>query len=39
MQLGNVFTTQFHPERSTDQGLTIYRNIAAIARERAALHT
>jgi glutamine amidotransferase len=26
---GNIFATQFHPERSGLQGIQIYKNIAA----------
>ena len=33
---GNVFATQFHPEKSSDPGLQIYRNSAALCEPRAA---
>lgn len=32
---GNVFATQFHPEKSSDLGLQIYRNFAALCEPRA----
>jgi glutamine amidotransferase len=28
---GNVFATQFHPEKSSDDGLEIYRNLVKAA--------
>ena len=31
---GNVFATQFHPEKSSDLGLQIYRNFAALCEQR-----
>lgn len=34
LRYGNVFATQFHPERSGPQGLRIYRNIASLLRQR-----
>jgi len=32
LKCGNIFATQFHPERSGPQGLLIYRNLANLAR-------
>ncbi len=33
---GNVFATQFHPEKSSDQGLRIYANFARLCERDAA---
>ena len=33
---GNVFATQFHPEKSSDLGLQIYRNFAALCEQSPA---
>lgn len=34
LRRGNIFATQFHPERSGPQGLQIYRNMIAFIREQ-----
>ncbi|MFN8636405.1 MAG: imidazole glycerol phosphate synthase subunit HisH [Chloroflexota bacterium] len=36
---GNVFATQFHPEKSSGIGLRIYRNFARLCAERASAET
>jgi glutamine amidotransferase len=33
---GNVFATQFHPEKSSDIGLQIYRNFARLCAQSPA---
>jgi len=37
LQSGNVHAVQFHPEKSGEEGLAIYRNIAGIIRQSAAM--
>jgi glutamine amidotransferase len=34
IQKGNIYGTQFHPEKSSNQGLQVLRNFAAVAGER-----
>jgi glutamine amidotransferase len=34
IQKGNIYGTQFHPEKSSNQGLQVLRNFARIAGER-----
>jgi len=36
IQKGNIYGTQFHPEKSSNQGLQVLRNFAQIAGERSA---